>query len=118
MTPNPPIANIPPTYVSQADSDKIVVVTNGTQYDALLHGLGFRLQGGTPNRTFEFPVGSDKDKADVFSKLRDADIAFSRGREWCPAEIFEWLRDQGLLLGPFQSISWRGPGQWVVRQEA
>lgn len=117
MATNSPTANPPPTYVRQADGDTIVVEANGVQHDAVLQGLGFVLRSTSPNRLFEMSIASDKDKADVFSKLRDAEIAFSRGREWCPAEVFEWLRDQGLIRGPFHSIAWRGPGQWAVRQE-
>lgn len=103
--------------VSKADGSRIVVEVYGTPYDAVLHGLGFTLRSTSPSRIFEMSVASDKEKADVLSKLRDAGIAFSRGKEWCPAEVFEWLRDQGSTRGPFQSISWCGPGQWVVRQE-
>jgi hypothetical protein len=106
-----------PSHVSQADGDKVVVEAQDTGHEPVLLGLGFRLQSSSPNRTFEMSVASDKDKADVFMKLRDAGIAFSRGREWCPAAVFEWLHGQGLTHGPFQSIAWRGPGQWVVRQE-
>jgi hypothetical protein len=117
MATNPHITSPPPSYVSQADGDKIVVETHGPAHEVALQGLGFSRPSSSRTRTFEMSVASDKDKADVFSKLRDAEIAFSRGREWCPAEVFEWLRDQGLTRGSFQSIAWRGPEQWVVRQE-
>lgn len=107
-----------PTHVSQADGDQIIVDAQDIQHESVLQGLGFNLRSSSPNRILQLSVASDKDKADVFSKLRDAGIAFSRGRGWwCPAEVYEWLRDQGYMHGPFQSIAWRGPGQWVVRQE-
>lgn len=117
MVTNSPTTNSAPTHVCQASGNMIVVDTSDSQHDAMLHGFGFALQRVGSGRAFDLPVNSDKEKADVLSKLRDAGIAFSRGKEWCPAEVFEWLRDQGLTRGPFQSISWRGPRQWVVRQE-
>jgi len=49
--------------------------------------------------------------------LRDADICFSRGREWNPAEVFEWLKDQGLLTGQFKSIARRGLDDWFLKDE-
>jgi len=48
--------------------------------------------------------------AEVFTKLRDLDIPFSAGQDWAPSEIFEHLREKGLLSGKFKKISWSGPG--------
>lgn len=62
-------------------------------------------------------ASSDVDRAALFEQLRAAGFAWSRGREWSPAEVFEWLRDQNLLSGTFTSISWKSPDEWVLRDE-
>jgi hypothetical protein len=63
-------------------------------------------------------VTDDADKARVMGVLRDAGVSFARGREWSPAEVFEWLRDPELLTGSFRSISWRRPGVFDLREDA
>lgn len=106
-----------PTHVRQVDGHRIVVEVNCSEDEVVLLELGFRLHQAIPNWIFEMAVSSDTGTAFVFSKLRDAGIAFSSGREWCPAEVFEWLRGQGLVHGAFRSIAWHAPGQWIIRQE-
>jgi hypothetical protein len=85
--------------------------------ETTVRALGFCPSSGGQAHIFELPVGSDAIKSNILLKLQDAGFAFSQGREWCPAEVFEWLRNQGLAKGPFKSIAWKGPGQWVQRNE-
>jgi hypothetical protein len=33
---------------------------------------------------------------------------------WPPAEIFDRVREKGLLREKFKEISWRGPGDWFL----
>jgi hypothetical protein len=54
-------------------------------------------------------VAGDPEKGRLFEALRDAGVCFSRGREWNPCEIFEWLCEHGWLQG-FVQIAWRGRG--------
>lgn len=35
---------------------------------------------------------------------------------WPPAEIFDHIREKGLLREKFREISWRSPGDWFVVQ--
>jgi hypothetical protein len=35
---------------------------------------------------------------------------------WPPADVFIHLREKRLLKGSFKAITWRGPGDWVVRE--
>lgn len=105
-----------PPYVKKADTNEIVVLVVDATLQAELAQAGFISQGGTPDLLVR-PVKDDAEKASVFTFLREKGFAWSRGREWCPAEIFEWLRDQKLLAGTFKAISWRSPTDWIVRDE-
>ena len=62
-------------------------------------------------------VRDDQEKGELFMKLRDKDICFSRGREWNPAEVSEWLRDENLVSGKFKSIAWKNPDEFIIRDE-
>lgn len=84
MTKNSLMTSLRPYHMNQTDGDQIILEAQGTQHELVLLGLGFSLQSSSPNRIFEMSFAPDKDKADVFLKLRDDGIAFSRGREWCP----------------------------------
>jgi len=106
----------PPPYVSKADGNEIVVIATPALAQRFLTGIGFTARAGS-NDVYLLSVNDDRKKASVFSVLRDADICFSRGREWNPAEVFEWLKDKGLLAGPFKSIAWRGPDDWFLKNE-
>jgi hypothetical protein len=107
---------VPPPYVSKADGNEIIVKDLQGAANRILTGIGFTIQSGS-NDTYFLSVNDDQEKAKIFSFLRDANICFSRGREWNPVEIFEWLKDKGLLTGPFKSIAWRGIDDWFLQDE-
>lgn|SRR5215510_15167553 len=111
----------PPSYVSKADGNEIIVKASpASSAHGFLTGIGFTPQSGPQSGSADsylLSVKDEREKARIFSTLRDADICFSRGREWNPAEVFEWLKDQGLLSGPFKSIAWKGPDEWFLKDE-
>lgn len=99
-------------FVTLADSDFIrVKLLDNSRVDNLLK-LGFIFD----NESLEYKiiVNNDHDKARVFDELRCLDVSFSGGKEWCPSEVFEYLRDQGLLRGNFRKISWMQPNKYHV----
>jgi hypothetical protein len=51
----------------------------------------------------------------LLAQLRDLDVLFGGGSGWPPAEIFDDLRERGLVQGKFIEITWRGPSQWITR---
>jgi hypothetical protein len=106
----------PPPYVSKADGNEIIVKASPASAHGLLMRIGFTPQSGSAD-SYLLSVKDEREKARIFSILRDADICFSRGREWNTAEVFEWLKDQGLLSGPFKSIAWKGPDHWFLIDE-
>jgi hypothetical protein len=108
---------LPPPYVSAADGDIVVLRAPREQLAAPLNQLEFKPT--TPaGDVLSRAVADDAEKAQVMAELRQAGVSFARGREWSPAEVFERLRDQGLLTGAFRSISWLGPDRFHVGEEA
>jgi len=98
-------------YVRQADGNCIKVMLFNGRSRASLQSLGFT--AGDEN-TLTLPVPDDAAKAAVFLRLRDLGVAFSAGREWCPADVFEHLRDRGALEGPYLRVAWRTLQQFTV----
>lgn len=97
-------------FVEKADGDVVRVKVNDRNFSTELGAVGFveALEDGV----FERYVADDVEKAKVFDSLRLLHIAFSGGKEWCPAEVFEYLRDKALLSGGFVRVSWTQPGQY------
>lgn len=104
------------TYVSKADGKEVVVETQVASGVQFLKSIGFTEKANSTS-TYSVFVNDDADKGHLFAKLRDNAISFSRGREWNPAEVFEWLRDGCHVTGTFQSIAWTSPTEWVVLSE-
>jgi len=97
-------------YVEKADGDVIRVnVLDPALYTDLL-ALGF-CADAIPGM-YSLDVSGDGHKANVFDALRGLKIAFCDGKEWCPAEVLEYLRDKHLLAGKFVRVSWTKPGDY------
>ncbi|HBP5558545.1 TPA: hypothetical protein L6B75_09790 [Pseudomonas aeruginosa] len=101
-------------YVKKADGDIIRVELLDNSIRASLQSLGFSDIGGGQ---LELLTADDVAKAAIFDRLRTIGVAFSAGKEWCPAEVFEFLRDQGLLTGPYTRIAWSAPAQYRLSLE-
>ena len=101
-------------YVRQADGNCIRVMLLNGRPRTSLQALGFT--AGEAD-TLTLPVADDAAKAAVFIRLRDLGVAFSAGREWCPADVFEHFRDGGLLQGTYLRVAWRTPQQFTVTTE-
>lgn len=80
--------------------------------DSPLRAIGF--SNATEQDIYLLRVADDKQKAKVFDELRSLGVAFSAGKEWCPSEIFEYLRDEQLLSGKYLRVAWTQPGQYVL----
>lgn len=99
----------PIAYVEKADGDAIHVSVHDHALHAALAALGFTAVAQSD--AWRLHVPDDAHKAAAFAALRSLGVAFADGREWCPAEVFAYLRDRGLLSGPFLRIAWSGPGR-------
>lgn len=97
-------------FVEKADDDVVRVKVFDRGLDAAIAAIGF-------SATFEpgiftLRTADDAHKATIFDALRALGIPFSDGKEWCPAEVFEYLRSLNLLTGKFVRVSWRKPGDY------
>lgn len=111
---NPPMETHIDVYVTQADGNRIGVKLLNDRLQSALQALGFTADEGDAHT---LPVADDAAKATAFIRLRDLGVAFSAGREWCPAEVFEHLRDSGLLDGPYLRVAWSTPQQFTLTTE-
>jgi len=91
-------------YVRVADGKKVII----TAASGFAKFLRFN---------FIFETKNEMEKAKLFSWLRDKDVYFSYGREWSPAEVFEYLRKKDLIDGNFKVIAWKNPKQFHIYQK-
>lgn len=96
-----------PGYVERADGDDIRLCLLDERQAAALHDLGF-VPGPAPTG-FSRSCAGPQEKARVFAQLQQLGWAFSTGREWSPAEVFEHWRELGLLHGSYRRLAWVGP---------
>ena len=106
-----------PPYVIAADQDLVSVKATDPSLQQALLQFGFLPASQDKADEFVKRTNSKSEKAIVFEFLRPLGVHWSRGKEWNPAEIFEWLRDQSLIKGTFKSIAWTSPNTWVTRDE-
>lgn len=104
-------------FVSEAASARIVVQVMDEKVLGVLKNMGFTLENGEKLVVIT-SASSQEAKAEMLSKLRDCGICFSGGPDWSPSEVFEYLRDCGLLTGRYRKVIWRGPSQMEVIEDA
>ena len=99
-------------YVTIADGNlvRIRVVNDIIVHD--LEKLGFVLDSEVSELIIQ--TRNNNDKGLLFSKLRDMGVCFSAGKEWSPSEVFEYLREAGLVTGNYQRVSWVKPGEFRI----
>ena len=102
-------------YVTQADGDYVRIKVLDACGETALINLGF--SSTTQTDEYEMSCSDNTTKANIFAQLRQLDVCFSAGREWCPAEVFLYLRDIGLLSGGFKRIAWARPAHYRVTDE-
>jgi len=103
---------LPPSFVKQADQEFVEVATSELQASKDLLSLGF---SRVTDSEYRIPAPDENGKAQIFSTLRKMGFCFARGREWSPAELFEYFRDRGLITGQFTEIAWTRPTEWRTR---
>lgn len=98
-------------FVSEGALSEIVVKVIDDSVIGLLLGLGFIAVPDKEQKTLSI-IAPDQDfKVKLFAKLRDEGVCFSTGPDWCPADVFEFLRDKKMLAGVYRKIVWCGPGE-------
>ena len=102
-------------FVTKADGKVVRVKAIDSSIVGELSGLGFTFDSDFSEYTIK--ILDNSEKAELFDKLRTLDVAFSSGKEWCPSEVFEYLRENGLICADFKKISWKGPGDYHLTVE-
>ncbi|TVP52495.1 MAG: hypothetical protein EA349_15495 [Halomonadaceae bacterium] len=95
--------------VTKADDNAIRVKVYDKSIIQDIEKIGFFYNHDSSD--YVMHVFDDNEKASVFNALRDLKVGFSAGKEWCPSEVFEYLRDIGLLTGTFCKVAWVSPGK-------
>ncbi|WP_152531682.1 hypothetical protein [Pseudomonas syringae] len=101
-------------FVSEGSLSEVVVKVIDDSVIEFLVGLGFLAMPGREQKTLSLITPDEDFKIKIFSALRDKGVCFSAGPDWCPAEVFEFLRDQKKLTGSYRKIIWFGPGKFKV----
>jgi len=102
-------------FVTKADGKVVRVKLVDHSFKNELYNLGFVYDSDLSEYTSL--VSGDQEKAELFDKLRSLGVNFSGGKEWCPAEVFEYLREANLLDGNYKKIGWSGPGEYHISVE-
>jgi hypothetical protein len=102
------------SVVVKADGSDVIVNVVNDNIDSRIKPLGFVLDSVLSR--YVKSVADNKEKAKVFESLRDIGVFFSDGKEWCPAELFEYFREQGFVTGKFKRISWVTPSEFVIKE--
>lgn len=104
-------------YVSEAASSQVVVKIEDNAILKKLTDFGFGVISTGIPKILSIKVPDEKAKAQTLSMLRDERLCFSAGPNWCPADVFEYLRDQGMLSGFYRRIAWHGLGRPVITED-
>jgi Fe2+ transport system protein FeoA len=94
-------------YVTRADGNIVKVKVDESEVGKKLIAWGFLFD--EENTEYILEVQNIDEKGNILSNLRNLGVGFSGGREWCPAEVFEYLRDLGIVSGKYIKIAWKGP---------
>lgn len=103
------MSSVTKAFVSEGALSEIVVKVIDDSVIELLGELGFVAVSGKEQKTLSLMAPDQDFKIKLFEKLRDEGICFSAGPDWCPADVFEFLRDQKMLTGVYRKIIWCGP---------
>jgi hypothetical protein len=101
-------------YVSESAFSTVSVGVVDDGILGALGKLGFTLVSNTTPTILSINVPSDEQMAKLFAELRDEGVCFSVGRDWCPSEVFEYLRGLGQVSGVYSLITWSGPGKFRI----
>ncbi|MCL1124456.1 hypothetical protein [Shewanella surugensis] len=102
-------------YVTKADSKVVRVKVIKDTIVVDLKKLGFVFDQALSE--FYLQLSNNTEKGELFSKLRGINICFSSGKEWTPAEVFQFLRENKFVSGKYQRVSWSQPNVFHIVTE-
>jgi hypothetical protein len=86
------------------------VVCSDQGDEANLVQLGFVLENGQMVR----PISDVPDRQRLVNALIGLGALFSSGRDWSPAELVDFYREQGAVSTGYRMITWKNPNQYMV----
>jgi hypothetical protein len=86
------------------------VFCNDAKKEAVLLGAGFAKDGDV----FVRPVQDDADRKQLVLLLASHEALFSAGKDWSPAELVAYYKEQGLALGDYRVIAWHAPDRFSI----
>jgi hypothetical protein len=89
---------------------RAILVRDGSAEDPRLLQLGFTLHEGQLQR----PINDSADREKLINDLIDLGALFSTGRDWSPAELVEFYREQGKVATSYLRITWTAPDQYEI----
>lgn len=95
-------------YVADVQKHRVLIRHFGEQPPKQPPPLN-ALQSASDSTLWSIPVETGDALASIFTVLRDLDVAFlDLPGGWPPAAVFEQLRDEGKISGPFTSVRFSG----------
>jgi hypothetical protein len=78
--------------------------------EASLTALGFTVQDDKLQR----PIANVTDREKLVNALINLGALFASGRDWSPADVVGFYREQGAVKTGYRRISWTKPDQYVI----
>ena len=91
---------------------RAIVKVDGSVDVSELTALGFIFTDHIGERK----ISDMDDRARVVKELIALSAVFSGGRDWSPAEVVEFLRDQGRVNTKFRRIEWVGSDKYIISE--
>jgi hypothetical protein len=60
------------------------------------------------------PISDVADRQKLVNALIALGALFSGGRDWSPAELVDFYREQGVIATGYRMITWKSPHQYIV----
>jgi hypothetical protein len=86
------------------------VFCNDPMKELTLSEAGFVKEGSQ----LVMPIADDNQRKALILTIANLGGIFSAGKDWSPAELVAFYREQGLPLESYKVISWRGPDDFVI----
>ena len=107
----------PHNHVSSIQDNQIVIRQVTPAIASVLAAYEGHKSGSEDEEAWTVSVADEQTLIKLLSDLQEAGVLFVGGPAgWPPAEVFDDLREQGVLHGAFQEVVWRGPDRWSVRE--
>ncbi|HBK45569.1 MAG TPA: hypothetical protein DDZ67_03875 [Xanthomonadaceae bacterium] len=99
-------------HVESILADTVRVRCVSARLRARLRELGACAEG----QALAIAYGSQRELAEVLAQLQQLRIAFADAPGgWSPAAVFAQLREEGLVAGRIDAVSWAWPGRPHIR---